>query len=107
MAGQLSDGTTVFASHVSIGGVDSNSAGFGRLSVASTVQVVAGPVLSTGALDLRSNSVVLSMATGADSAGMTIGQLRLVFAASGVSLVYSSGATVYTVGASAVSAAQA
>ena len=107
MANQLSDGTTVFASNVSIGGRDANNAGFGALSVASRVAVGGGPILSTGALDLRTNTAVLSLDTRADAASMTIGQLRLVFAASGISLVYSSGASVYIVGQSAVSGAQA
>jgi len=39
----------------------------------------------------------LSMLTNAGDADMTIGQLRLVFLASGLSLCYSSGATLYVV----------
>ena len=73
---------------------------------AARVEASSGPILASGSLDLRTNSAVISMVTVANSDTMTIGQLRLVFAASGISLVYSSGATVYTVGASAVSAAQ-
>lgn len=106
MAGNLSDGTTVFLSSVSIGGTNSNGAGFGQLSVASTIQLVGGPTLSKGSLDLRSNSVILSMATAANSSGRTIGQLTIVFAASGISLMYSSGKSEYILAGSAVSGAQ-
>ena len=105
MAGNLSDGTTVL-SNLSIGGINSNAAGFGRLSVASVIQVVAGPTLSKGSLDLFSNSVTLSMATAANSSGRTLGQLTLVFAASGISLMYSSGKSEYIIGGSATSGAQ-
>ena len=48
----------------------------------------------------------LSVDTQANSSGMTVGQLRLVFAASGVSLMYSSGESEYIVASSAVSLAQ-
>ena len=48
----------------------------------------------------------LSVDSQADSSGMTVGQLRIVFAASGVSLMYSSGESEYIVGQSAVSLAQ-
>jgi hypothetical protein len=73
---------------------------------AARVVVGGGPTLSAGSLDLRTNSVVLSMATAADSSGLTIGQLRLVFLASGISLIYGSGKSYYIVGQSAVSAVQ-
>jgi hypothetical protein len=73
---------------------------------AARVVVGGGPTLSAGSLDLRTNSVVLSMATAADSSGLTIGQLRLVFLASGISLIYGSGKSYYIVGHSAVSAVQ-
>lgn len=95
MAGNISDQTTVL----------SNLSLTDRLS-ANTMTVPSGPIISNGAMDLRTNTVVVSLDTRASSDGMTIGQLRLVFAASGISLVYSSGATVYTIGGSAVSAAQ-
>lgn len=73
---------------------------------ATRIEAASGPILAATSLDLRTNSAVISMVTVANTTGMTIGQLRLVFQASGVSLMYSSGATVYTVGASAVSAVQ-
>lgn len=69
--------------------------------------VSGGLIASAASLDLRTNSVVLSMATVANASSMTIGQLRLVFAASGISLVYSSGASTYIIGGSATSGAQA
>lgn len=93
----LSGDTTVF-SNVSLFG--------GQLS-ARTVRVGGGPTLGPSAMDLRTNTVVVSLDTRANSDGMSIGQLRLVFLASGISLVYSSGSSVYVVGQSAQSAAQA
>ncbi|SRR5258705_5664725 len=60
-----------------------------------------------GGIDFRTNSNILSMKTLANDSGRTIGELSLVFANSGMSLMYSSGKTTYTIGASAVSAAQA
>lgn len=100
MAGSLSDGTTNYT-RVSIGGKNSNGAGFGALSVNSYVVVGGG-----GKVDLFTNAAVLSMSTGANASGMTTGELRLIFQASGISLLYSSGATQYTIGGSATSAAQ-
>lgn len=89
MAGNISDQTTCLS------------------NLSLTGQLSGNTVTPVASLDLRTNAAVLSIDTRADSNGMTIGQLRVVFAASGISLVYSSGATVYTIGASAVSAAQA
>ncbi len=138
MAGNLSDGTTTIMSNLSIGGLDSNGALFGRLSVKEisalsglntssftasagistsaltatsrittpTLNISSGAILSTASADFRTNSVILSVITAADSSGMTTGQIRFVFAASGMSLMFSSGKTVYTIGASAVSAVQ-
>lgn len=69
--------------------------------------VSGGLVASANSLDLRTNSVVISMVTAANASGMTTGQLRLVFLASGISLVFSSGASSYVIGQSTQSAAQA
>lgn len=132
MAGQLSDGTTVIASNLSVGGLDSNSAAFGRIAAmvlsgrsgidtsaltatsrittgsvnASSLTIGGGLQTSGLTLDLRSNLVVLSLDTRANASGMTTGQLRLIFAASGISLLYSSGATQYTIAGSSTSAVQ-
>jgi hypothetical protein len=89
MSGNISTGTTVF-SNVSL----------------ITAHIAGGPVLSAGSMDLRTNNVILSMATAANSSGRTIGELTLVFAASGISLMYSSGKSTYIVAGSAVSGAQ-
>lgn len=62
--------------------------------------------LSYGTLNLFTNANRFSMATVANPNGMNIGELKVVFAASGISLIYSSGASVYIVGQSAVSGAQ-
>lgn len=76
------------------------SLGFYRSGV-STV------ALSYGTLNLYTQSVRLSKRTVADATGLNIGELAVVFAASGISLIYSSGASYYIVGGSATSAAQA
>lgn len=74
---------------------------------AQTRLAVTGGILASGlTLDLRTNTVVLSLDTRANASGMTTGQLRIVFQASGISLLYSSGATQYTIAGSAVSLAQ-
>lgn len=94
----LGDGSAILPS---VGFVSDVSRGFYR-SAASTIAITSGVTFNwfTGA-------VKWSWSTNANSSGMTAGELRIVQAASGFSLVYSSGATVYTIGASAVSAAQA
>ena len=128
MPGYLSTGTTVLSNLSLTGDVRTSTLSTSVLTVTGAIAFTESPTLSSGVstsavtaarvvaqggmsasgltLDLRTNSVVISMVTVANSSTMTTGQLRLVFAASGMSLVYSSGATVYTVGASAVSAAQ-
>lgn len=85
MAGSLSDGTTGLT-RVTIGGLNSNGTSF-------------------GGLDLATFQARLSMQTYGTASGMTNGDVRLIFAASGLSLMYSSGKTLYTAGSSA-SAAQ-
>jgi len=62
---------------------------------------------SYGTLNLFTNAVRLSKNTVANPNGLNIGELAIVFAASGISLVYSSGASYYIIGGSASSAAQA
>jgi hypothetical protein len=86
MAGSLS-GATTNLTNLAIGALNSNAT-------------------TAGFLDLATFMAKLSMQTRADASGMTTGEVRLTFLASGMSLLYSSGATVYTVGASAVSAVQ-
>jgi hypothetical protein len=58
-------------------------------------------------MEINTSGVSLSMTTAASASGMTTRQLRLVFGASGISLVYSSGKTEYVVGQSSQSGAQA
>ena len=77
-----------------------NSLGFYRSGASSVA-------LSYGTLNLYTQSNRLSIRTGADATGLNIGELKVVFAASGISLIYSSGASYYIVGGSATSAAQA
>lgn len=72
------------------------------LSTTSTIAMTSGTTLN-----LRTGSVRVSWHTNANSNGLSIGELAIVFATSGISLVYSSGASVYVLGQSSQSAAQA
>ena len=82
----------------------------GAATLASTFSV-GGTTTFSGAVTIPQLSLTsvdfLSVSTGANSSSMTNKELRVVFAASGISLVYSSGATTYIIGGSATSAAQA
>jgi hypothetical protein len=101
MAGAISDQTTTLSNVSLTGNVAASQVS------APTVAVGGGPVLSGKTVDLRTNVVRLSYATEADVSGLTLGTLGIVFQASGISLIYSSGKTVYVVGQSAQSAAGA
>ena len=129
MAGYLSDGTTVFSNISATGDIKASSASVSVLTVTGSVALSQSPTFSSGVstsavtggkivaqggaifsgttADFRTNSVILSMITSANASTMTTGQLRLVFLASGISLVYSSGASSYVIGQSTQSAAQA
>lgn len=85
MAGNISGQTTNLSS-LAIGALNSNNT-------------------TVGFLDLATNMAVMSMQTRANFSGMTTNQVRVVFATSGLSIVWSSGKSVYDVG-SATSAAQ-
>lgn len=61
--------------------------------------------VSYGTFDLHTQSVRLSLATVADASSSVAGELLLVFQASGLSLIYSSGDTIYSITSSALSAA--
>ena len=113
--GFLSDLTTNF-SNVSLNGLNSAnmlastySGPAAAISSISGVRIAvpSGLIASSGSLDLRTNTVVISLDTRANASSMTIGQLRIVFAASGISLMYSSGATSYLIAGSTTSAVQA
>ena len=73
-------------------------------------QLDSASAISSGAIAATTASFntidFLSVSTGANASGMTTRELRLVFAASGLSLCYSSGKTTYNVN-SAESAVQA
>ena len=129
MAGYLSDGTTVLSNLSLTGDMKASSASVSVLTVTGSVSLAQSPTFSSGVstsavtggkivaqggaifsgttADFRTNSVILSMITSANASTMTTGQLRLVFLASGISLVYSSGASSYVIGQSTQSAAQA
>ncbi len=113
---QGSAASTVFSDVSISGGLDVgtlDAAGAVTLSAAlnSASALSAGEATFTGgnftSTITSTDGDFLSVETQANASGMTTGQLRLVFAASGVSLMYSSGETSYTVGVSTVSVAQA
>ena len=86
MAGSFS-GQTTNLTNLSIGALNSNNT-------------------TVGALDLATFMAKLSIQTRGTASGMTTNEVRLVFQASGVTLMWSSGATQYTIAGSAVSLAQ-
>lgn len=86
MSGSISGQTTNFT-NVAVGAVNSNGT-------------------TAGFLDLATFMAKLSMQTYGSPSGMTKGEVRLIYQASGLTLMYSSGATQYTIAGSAVSAAQ-
>lgn len=99
-------GAQTIGSTLSVGG----AARFGStLSVdgAVTLNAALTGLAISGTQFSASSADFMSIVTAANSSSMTRGELRIIHALSGFSLVYSSGATVYTIGASAVSAAQA
>lgn len=74
---------------------------FSDLSVAGsidadTIDLVGG--MQVGSTLTSTDADFLSVNSATDASGMTTGQLRLVFLASGVSLMYSSGESQYEVG---------
>ena len=85
----------------SIGFASDVSRGFYR-SAASTLALTSGLTFNW-----RTGAVKWSWDTRANASGMTTGELALVFLASGISLVFSSGASSYVIGQSTQSAAQA
>ncbi len=92
-------------SALSVGAVTATTGDFS--SDVSTVGDFLGAGATLTSTLSTTDSDFLSVQSAANASGMTTGQLRLVFAASGVSLMYSSGETSYTVGVSTVSVAQA
>src|SRR5690349_1753968 len=98
MAGNISEGFTVF-SNLSIAAGGPASGGGGASTGGPSGQTVAlnGALLSIG-------TWAFSMITASSAAAIPSGCVGLLMQASGFSLVYKSGSTVYTIGASAVSA---
>lgn len=93
-------------------GANDTFTSFSALSIPSggTVHVHGTSVVSLGArtgLSVNSATLFRSVKTYATAAGIEEGGVGVVFQASGVSLIYRSGATYYTLGASATSAAVA
>ena len=92
------DGSTILPA---FGFASDASRGFYR-SAASTIAITSGTTLN-----LRTGSVKVSWDTRANATGMSIGELAVVFQASGISLMFSSGASSYVLGQSTQSVAQA
>ncbi len=99
MAGDLSTGTTRL-SNVEIG-----AGGFGTGGFGGAIGGGNSNATQYGHLDLRTNRATFSMHTFTAFSGMTIGNVRFVLQSSGMSLLISSGKSVYDIG-SATSAAQ-
>ncbi len=107
MAGELSTGTTVIANLKIGGGPGTTSfAGFGGASGGGGPKAGGGSGATYGRLDLMSNQATMSMWTATSASGMTVGDLRILLQASGISLVYSSGKSLYDLGVSNTSAVQ-
>jgi len=86
-----------FASEVSLGLFRSG---------ASTIAQSYGTLRLPPLVDGFTNVTKLSLTTFSSAAGMVAGELRIVFQASGITLMYSSGVTQYTIAGSATSLAQ-
>lgn len=114
MAGAISDQTTDLSNVSLTGNFQSSRVSSAGTTIAgegwfgtSGISVQGSVRVSGVTADLRTNLVRLSYATEANVSGLTTGMLGIVFAASGISLIYSSGKSVYVVGQSAQSAAGA
>lgn len=103
-------GEIASASAISGGAITGTTGTFSGALVGGSTLSLTGQLNGAGATFTSTISSTdndfLSVNSVANSSGMTVGQLRLVFQASGVSLIYSSGKSYYEVG-SARSAAQA
>jgi hypothetical protein len=99
MAGDLSTGTTIIA-NLTIGGGGFGFGGFGGAIGGGNSNAT-----QYGQLDLRTNRAAFSMHTFTAFSGMTTGNVRFVLQSSGMSILISSGKSVYDIG-SATSAAQ-
>ena len=111
MSGTLQAGTIESRSAISTGAVTATTGTFtgavaGTTGTFSSTLSAAGATKTAwiGCAGVTSSSVItcntvapLSILTNAADTDMTIGHLRLVFLASGLSLCYSSGATLYVV----------
>jgi len=124
MPGYISDQTTVLSNLSLTGSFVISSISASNVSssrISSNVSIIANEVWASGistsrltvqggalfsgvTADFRTNLVVISVATLTTGSTLTTGQLGVLFQLSGMSLVFSSGKTLYTIGASAVSA---
>ena len=92
-------------SALSVGAVTATTGDFSS-TVSLVTDILAAGATLTSTLS-STDGDFLSIATQANASGMTVGQLRVVFAASGISLMFSSGESSYIIASSTVSVAQA
>jgi hypothetical protein len=78
---------------------------FSGVSINSDASNTVGIALNKHPLSVGSFVLLTSVLTAPNTSALTAGQLGIVQQASGLSLMYISGNTVYTIGASATSAA--
>lgn len=102
--GTLSSGTAGSAI-LPVYAFSDDSLGFYQ-SATSTIAQSYGTLRLPPLVDGFTNVTKLSLTTFASAAGMVAGELRIVFQASGITLMYSSGATQYTIAGSSTSLAQ-
>ena len=99
------DGAATLSSTLAVTGALTLSAALNSASAISGGAITGTTV--TGTQFSASSADFMSVNTAANASSMTRGELRLVFLASGISLVYSSGASSYVIGQSTQSVAQA
>lgn len=107
MASTLSvGGAARFGSTLSVDGATTMQGALTLNAALASASAISGGAGTFTQVSLTSNDFA-SVNTVANASSMTRGELRLVFQASGISLIFSSGASVYVVGQSSQSAAQA
>jgi hypothetical protein len=100
---QASGATTVLSDLSISGSLDVNNVDAAGAATITGLTTTAGVTSSSIVTVTATNP--LSVTTQANANDMTVGQLRIVFTSSGLSLIYSSGDSIYDVGSN-TSAAQ-
>ena len=104
-----SSGATTVLSDLSISGsldvANVDASGTATIGTATVTGLVTSAGVTSSSLVTITASPFASLTTAANANDMTIGQIQLVFTSSGLSLIYSSGASIYDIGSN-TSAAQ-